>query len=92
MRNIDFWNIEPLHNTSVDIWNKNPGTRDIDKLLWDKLSTSEQIIASVENSYREDIEFKSWVGRCMATFEGYEWRDLSMCLAYLDNALDKNSV
>lgn len=90
MTNIDFSNLhEALWNSDAkfDIWNKSPTINDINNSLWARLWVSNQVISNKENLYREDIEFKEGVSRCIAFFENLDWKDLTMCSAYIWDVL-----
>ena len=95
MKNInipDFSNINTIPESQIDFWDKAPNLEKRDAMLASLAWSSENTVHQKEIFYREDAEFKDWASRCMATFEHFEGRDLTMCTAYFDNVLGVKAV
>jgi len=84
MKNIESTSIGNLANLKIDTIKQNP---DIDKLLWVQEAKSKMIPQEKKDFYTADIEFKEESSKCMVFFENLEGRDLTMCNAYLNDAL-----
>ena len=84
MGNIDFTEFKSVVDAKTDLSNKNPTLWDIDKLLWWKKLKSQQVLSDKETYYKNDIQDKYNAWKCKAIFENFEWRDLTMCVAYVE--------
>ncbi len=90
MKNInipDFSEINTQLEPQIDFSDKTPDLEKREAMLASLMWSTENTVYQKEVFYREDAEFKYGVWKCMATFEKLEWKDLTMCRAYLDNGL-----
>ena len=90
MRNIntpDFSNINEQVVSQFDFSDKTPDLEKREAMLTNLMWSTENTVHQKEVFYKEDAEFKYEVWKCMATFEHFQGRDLTMCTAYFDDSL-----